>query len=74
MKAATVTIRLDPKLDRELERLSRKLGQSKSEIAREALKRQVALLRFRQTRQKILSETEPKYGVLTDEDIFSIVS
>jgi predicted transcriptional regulator len=74
MKAATVTIRVDPKLDRELGRLSRELGQSKSEIAREALKRQIRLLRFRRTRQEILSETEAKHGVLTDEDIFSIVS
>jgi predicted transcriptional regulator len=74
MKTTTVAIRLEPKLDRDLDRLSRELGQTKSEIIRTALKRQIALLRFRQTRQKILSETEAKYGVLTDEDIFTLVS
>ena len=74
MKSSTVTIRVDAKLDRELKRLSRSLRQSKSEIAREALKRQVALLRFRKTRQAILSEIEAKSGILTDEDVFAIVS
>jgi hypothetical protein len=49
---------VDAKLDRELKRLSRSLKQSKSDIARDALKRQVALLRFRKTRQAILSEIE----------------
>jgi predicted transcriptional regulator len=74
MKSSTVTIRVDAKLDRELKRLSRSLKQSKSDIARDALKRQVALLRFRKTRQAVLSEIEAKSGVLTDEDVFAIVS
>jgi predicted transcriptional regulator len=74
MKSSTVTIRVDAKLDRELKRLSRSLRQSKSEIARDALKRQVALLRFRKTRQAILSEIEAKSDILTDEDVFAIVS
>ncbi len=74
MKSSTVTIRIDPKLDRELKRLSRSLRQSKSDIARDALKRQVALLRFRKTREAIFPEIEPKSGILTDEDVFTIVS
>lgn len=74
MKSSAVTIRVDAKLDRELKRLSRSLRQSKSEIARDALKRQVTLLRFRKTRQAILSEIEAKSGILTDEDVFPIVS
>ena len=74
MKSSTVTIRVDAKLDRELKRLSRSLGQTKSDIARDALKRQVALLRFRKTRQAVLSEIEAKAGVLTDEDVFAVVS
>jgi predicted transcriptional regulator len=74
MKSSTVTIRVDAKLDRELKRLSRSLKQSKSDIARDALKRQVALLRFRKTRQAVLSEIEAKGGILTDEDIFNAVS
>lgn len=56
MKSSTVTIRVDAKLDRELKRLSRSLKQSKSDIARDALERQVALLRFRKTRQAVLRD------------------
>ena len=74
MKEAVVTVRLDSKLDRELGRLSKYLGQSKSDIARDALKRQVAFLRFRKTRQAILAEREAKSSVLTDDDIFAAVS
>ena len=74
MKSSTVTLRVDAKLDRELKRLSRSLKQSKSDIARDALKRQVALLRFRKTRQAVLSEIEAKAGILSDEDIFNAVS
>jgi predicted transcriptional regulator len=74
MKSSTVTIRVDAKLDRELRRLSRSLGQTETNIARDALKRQVALLRFRKTRQAVLSEIEAKAGVLTDEDVFAVVS
>ena len=74
MKSSAVTIRVDAKLDRELKRLSRSLRQSKSEIARDALKRQVTLLRFRKTRQAILSEIEARSDILTDEDVFPIVS
>ena len=71
MKSSTVTIRVDAKLNRELKRLSRSLGQTKSDIACDALKRQVALLRFRKTRQVVLSEIDAKSGFLTDEDVFA---
>ena len=74
MKTSTVTIRVDAKLDRDLKRLCRSLGQTKSDIARDALKRQVALLRFRKTRQAVLAAIEPRTGILTDEDVFAIVS
>lgn len=74
MKSFAITVRVDAKLDRELKRLSRSLRQSKSDIARDALKRQVSLLRFRKTRQAVLSEIEAKTGILTDEDIFNTVS
>jgi predicted transcriptional regulator len=69
----TLTIRLDAKLDRELGRIAKRTGKTKSEIAREALKRQVAVERFREARRKILPFAEAQ-GLLTDEDIFRIVS
>jgi predicted transcriptional regulator len=73
MKTAAVTIRLDPKLQRELDRLCRQLGRSRSEVVRDALRRQIALLRFEQSRRSLLPLAESR-GILTDEDVFQIVS
>ena len=69
----TLTIRLDPKLDKALDRIARRTGRTKSEIAREALERQVAVARFRELRAKTLPFAEAQ-GLLTDEDIFRAVS
>jgi len=69
----TLTIRIDAKLERALERIAKRTGRSKSEIAREALKRQVALTRFRELRHKTLPFAEAQ-GLLTDEDVFRHIS
>ena len=73
MKETPLTVRLDRKLQRELLRLSRQLGKSRSEIVRDAIRRQLALLRFEQTRRTLLPLAEAQ-GILTDEDVFRIVS
>lgn len=73
MKSATVTIRLDAKLQRDLNRLSRQLGRSRSDLVRDAVRRQIALLRFEQARRALLPLAEAQ-GILTDEDVFDIVS
>lgn len=73
MKTGTVTIRLDAKLQRDLDKLSRELGRSRSELVRDAVRRQVALLRFEQIRRTLLPLAEAQ-GILTDEDVFKIVS
>lgn len=73
MKTATVTIRLDAKLQRDLDRLSRQLGRSRSDLVRDAVRRQIALLRFDQIRRTLLPLAEAR-GILTDEDVFKIVS
>jgi len=73
MKNASVTIRLDPKLQRDLDRLSRQLGRSRSDLVRDAVRRQLALLRFEQSRRTLLPLAEAQ-GVLTDEDVFARVS
>jgi len=39
----TVTVRLEPSLERELDRVSRELGRTRSEIVRDALRRQLSL-------------------------------
>jgi len=70
---STLTIRLDPKLEKELDRIARQTGRTKSEIAREALQRQIAVARFRELRKKTLPFAGAQ-GLLTDEDVFQIVS
>ena len=69
----TLTIRLDPKLDKALERIAKRTGRTKSEIAREALERQIAVARFRELRAKTLPFAEAQ-GLLSDEDLFRAIS
>ena len=69
----TLTIRLDPKLNKALDRVARSTGQTKSEIAREALRRQVAVARLRELRRKTLPFAEAQ-GLVTDEDVFRVIS
>lgn len=69
----TLTIRLDEALERELGRLSAETGRTRSDLARDALRRQLAVLRFDRLREMVLPFAEAR-GLLTDEDIFSLVS
>lgn len=70
---STLTIRLDEKLERALARLAKRTGRSKSELAREALRRQLAVQRFRELRRQAVPYAEAA-GYLTDEDVFRDVS
>jgi len=70
---AAVTIRLDANLQRQLDRVSRQLGRTRSEIVRDALRRQLALLRFEQARRQLMPFAEA-LGYLTDDDVFRVVS
>jgi len=69
----TLTLRLDPKLEKALEQIAKRTGRTKSEIAREALKRQIAIVRFRELRKKALPFAEAQ-GLVTDEDVFRVLS
>jgi len=73
MKSATLTIRLDKDLDVLLSKASKKSGRNRSEIAREALRRQLRLQQFEELRKRIMPFAEAR-GFLTDEDIFSQIS
>ena len=73
MKTSAVTIRMDTELKRQLNKLCKQTGRSQSEIVRDALKRQFAIIRFRQMRGKILPLAEAR-GYITDEDVFRDVS
>lgn len=69
----TITIRLDKDLDRELTKLAKRTGRSKSDLAREALRKQLAIQRFRELRRRAIPYAEAA-GYLTDEDVFRDVS
>ena len=68
-----ITIRLDPALEKLLDRLCRLTGRSRSDLVREALRRQLSLLRFEQLRRHVLPFAEAR-GYLTDEDVVRNVS
>jgi len=68
-----VTIRLDPALEKLLDRLCRLTGRTRSDLVREALRRQLTLLRFEQLRRQALPFAEAR-GYLTDEDVARDIS
>ena len=73
MKTATLTIRLDNDLDKLLTKVSRQAGKNRSEVARDALRRQLRIIRFEALRKRIMPFAEAR-GFLTDEDVFSQIS
>jgi len=73
MKGGTITIRLDSELERELDRACARTGRTRSDLARDALRRQLALLRFERLRKKVLPLAEAQ-AYLTDEDVFRAIS
>ena len=73
MKSSILTIRLDKKLEKLLNQACDYSGKTRSEIAREALQRQLKLLQFEALRKKAMPFAEAR-GYLTDEDVFSEIS
>jgi predicted transcriptional regulator len=73
MKTNTLTIRLDHDLDKLLAKAVRQSGKNRSEVAREALRRQLRITQFEALRRKIMPFAEAR-GYLTDEDVFRDVS
>jgi predicted transcriptional regulator len=73
MKTSTLTIRLDPDLESQLARIARRTGRSRSEVVRDAVRRQLALAQFEDLRRRIMPLAEAR-GYLTDEDVFHDVS
>jgi predicted transcriptional regulator len=66
-----LTIRIDKELEQLLENASIQSGRSKSELVRQAIKRQLSRESFQQLRKELLPHGE-KNGWLTDEDVFLV--
>jgi metal-responsive CopG/Arc/MetJ family transcriptional regulator len=73
MKTSSLTIRLDKDLEQMLNKASKQFGKTRSEIVREALRRQLRIDQFESLRKSIIPFAEAR-GFMTDEDIFSKVS
>jgi len=70
---SAVTIRLEPDLEKLLDRLCKQTGRTRSELVRDALRRHLRLLRFERLRRRTLPFAEAR-GYLTDEDVARDVS
>lgn len=60
-------------MEKLLSKASKQTGRSRSDVAREALRRQLKLTQFETIRRRIMPFAEAR-GILTDEDVFSKVS
>ena len=70
---STVTVRLDVRLERELAKICRRLNRTRSEVVRDALRREISLMSFEANRRQLLPYGEAA-GLLTDEDVSRRVS
>ena len=70
---SVIIVRLDADLERQLDEVSRQLGRSRSDIIRDALRRQLALESFEGLRQMLIPFAESR-GYLTDEDVIREIS
>ena len=73
MKTSAVTIRIEPDLQKLLDKVCKQSGRTRSDVVRDALKRQLTILRFEQLRRQVLPFAEAR-GYLTDEDVNKAVS
>ena len=69
----TITIRLDDKLANKLDHVAKRTGRTKSDVIREALRRQLAIAILDEVREELVPLAE-KQGIYTDEDVFRELS
>jgi metal-responsive CopG/Arc/MetJ family transcriptional regulator len=69
----TVTISLPAAVRRELDRVAREEGVSRSDVLRQSLEDFLFVRRFRALRQRMMASAQAQ-GVYTDEDVFTRVS
>ena len=73
MKTSTLTNRLERNIEELLTKASKRAGISRSELAREALRRQLRISHLDALRKRIVPFAEAR-GFLTDEDVFNEIS
>ena len=66
---STLTLRVPPDLEAALDRQCAELGISKSDFARDALRRFLRVSEYRSLRSRLVAHAQSQ-GVHTDEDVF----
>jgi len=69
----TVTISLPQAVKRELDRVAREEGVSRSDVLRQSLEDFLFARRFRRLRQRMMATAQAQ-GIYTDQDVFDRVS
>ena len=69
----TFTVSLPPSMRKELDALAKRTGKTRTQVVREAVRRQIALERFRALREQLVPQAQAR-GIYTDEDVFKLVS
>ena len=69
----TVTISLPQAVRRELDKIAKQEGISRSDVLRQSLEDFLFVRRFRQLRQRMMAVAQA-HGIFTDEDVFNRVS
>jgi metal-responsive CopG/Arc/MetJ family transcriptional regulator len=69
----TVTISLPRAVRRELDKVAKEEGVSRSDVLRQSLEDFLVVRRFRQLRQRMMAAAQAQ-GIFTDEDVFTRVS
>ncbi len=68
-----ISIRLPEDIRKKLKDISRDESRPVSDLVRDSLKKYIAIYRFRKLRETVLPFAESQ-GILTDEDVFKIIS
>lgn len=66
-------IRLDEDIERTLDEYCKDTGREPNDVVRDALRRQLSILRFERLRNQIMPYAEAQ-GYVTDEDVFDEVT
>ena len=68
-----ISIRIPEDLRKDLQEMSKNESRPVSDLIRESLKKYIAIYRFRKLRDTVLPFAESQ-GILTDDDVFKLVS
>ena len=71
--STTLTVRLDEKLAETLDHVAKRTNRTRSDVARDALRRQLAIAMLDEIREELVPLAEEK-GIYTDEDVFREIS